>query len=139
MVTRKTKARNGSRKAISTVATPRREVDRWMRRLNMTRTPFVSPAKGTTGCLTLSMRGWPVDGYCNPEHLSGRSADSGGLNLSVAWRSHPSPYPLPSRGEGRVRGGTHGFASHPCGWFALVEEPGNSVNQSRSRVDAMEP
>jgi hypothetical protein len=22
-------------------------------------------------------------------------------------------------------GGTHGFASRPCGWFALVEEPGN--------------
>src|SRR5262249_26080142 len=29
----------------------------------------------------------------------------------------------PFRRPGDPRG-THGFASHPCGWFAFVEEPG---------------
>src|SRR5260370_34996270 len=38
--------------------------------------------------------------------------------------NHPAPKirAVCSRQPGDPRG-THGFASHPCGWFALVEEP----------------
>src|SRR5262249_21429961 len=58
----------------------------------------------------------------------GRAAQTGGTKRPPSERY--------GRGDGQRRtvgsfrqpggpGGTHGVASHPCGWFAFLEEPGH--------------